>query len=182
MSQIIGYIRVSTIDQNTVRQLDGIHLDKNYTDTCSGSTVERPALNELKEYCRDGDTVVVHDISRLARNIEDLINLIRFFNTKGVTVEFKKETMTFTAEQSNPMNTLMLNLLGSVYQFEREMMLERQREGIAKAKSAGKYKGRPLSVEPTEIIALLNQGLSIRKVATQLAISTTTVQKIKKKI
>ncbi|MDO6776807.1 recombinase family protein [Shewanella sp. 3_MG-2023] len=180
MPQIIGYIRVSTVDQNTVRQLDGINLDQSYTDTCSGSTVERPKLNELKSYCRSGDTVVVHDISRLARNIQDLISLIKFFNNKGVTVEFKKEAMTFTAEHSNPMNTLMLNLLGSVYQFEREMMLERQREGIAKAKSAGKYKGRPLTVEPTEVIALLNDGLSIRKVANQLGISTTTVQKIKK--
>ncbi|MEZ9369893.1 recombinase family protein [Shewanella sp. 10N.286.51.B2] len=180
MPQIIGYIRVSTVDQNTARQLDDIELDREFTDTCSGSTVTRPALNELKSYCREGDTVVVHDISRLARNIEDLINLIRFFNDKGVTVQFKKEAMIFTAEQSHPMNTLMLNLLGSVYQFEREIMLERQREGIAKAKSAGKYKGRPLSVAPSEIAELLTQGLSIRKIASQLGISTTTVQKIKK--
>ncbi|MCW3171667.1 recombinase family protein [Shewanella sp. FYR11-62] len=180
MPQTIGYIRVSTTDQNTVRQLDAIRLDKIYTDTCSGSTVERPALIELKGYCRSGDTVVVHDISRLARNIEDLISLIRFFNDKGVVVQFLKEAMIFTTDQSNPMNTLMLNLLGSVYQFEREMMLERQREGIAKAKSAGKYKGRPLSVKPAEVLTLLSEGMSIRKIANQLGISTTTVQKIKK--
>jgi len=90
--------------------------------------------------------------------------------------------MTFTVDQSNPMNTLMLNLLGSVYQFEREMMLERQREGIAKAKSVGKYKGRSLSVSTTEIIERLRQGMSIRKIASELGISTTTVQKIKKSV
>ncbi|MGL4581199.1 MAG: recombinase family protein [Shewanella xiamenensis] len=182
MAQALGYIRVSTVEQNTVRQLDGVSIDRHFIDTCSGSTQERPALSELKAYCRDGDTVVVHDISRLARNIADLIELINFFNAKGVTVEFKKEAMKFTVDQSNPMNTLMLNLLGSVYQFEREMMLERQREGIAKAKSAGKYKGRPLSVSETEVIQLLEQGISIRKIANELGISTTTVQKIKKSV
>lgn len=182
MAQTLGYIRVSTVEQNTVRQLDGLSIDKYFIDTCSGSTQDRPALAELKAYCREGDTVVVHDISRLARNIADLIELINFFNAKGVDVEFKKEAMKFTVDQSNPMNTLMLNLLGSVYQFEREMMLERQREGIAKAKSAGKYKGRPLPVSSTEVIALLEQGTSIRNIANQLEISTTTVQKIKKSI
>ncbi|MFV7772144.1 recombinase family protein [Shewanella marisflavi] len=180
MPQTIGYIRVSTVDQSTKRQLDGIKLDREFTDTCSGSTVARPALDELKSYCRKGDTIVVHDISRLARNIEDLINLIRFFNDKEVAVQFQKEAMIFTADKSNPMNTLMLNLLGSVYQFEREMMLERQREGIAKAKLAGKYKGRPLSVDSSEVIKLLREDVSIRKIASQLGISTTTVQKIKK--
>ncbi|ACK46316.1 Resolvase domain protein [Shewanella baltica OS223] len=182
MAQALGYIRVSTVEQNTVRQLDGVSIDRHFIDTCSGSTQERPALLELKAYCRDGDIVVVHDISRLARNIADLIELIKFFNAKGVAVEFKKEGMTFTVDQSNPMNTLMLNLLGSVYQFEREMMLERQREGIAKAKSVGKYKGRSLSVSTTEIIERLRQGMSIRKIASELGISTTTVQKIKKSV
>lgn len=182
MTQVLGYIRVSTLEQNTVRQLDSVAIDRQFVDTCSGSTQNRPALAELKAYCRDGDTVVVHDISRLARNIADLIELINFFNTKGVTVEFKKEAMKFTADQSNPMNTLMLNLLGSVYQFEREMMLERQREGIAKAKTAGKYKGRSLSISATDVIERLGRGMSIRKIATELGISTTTVQKIKKSL
>lgn len=180
MAQILGYIRVSTVEQNTIRQLDGVSTDRQFTDTCSGSTQERPALTELKAYCRDGDTVVVHDISRLARNIADLIELIHFFNGKGVAVKFKKEAMKFTADQTNPMNTLMLNLLGSVYQFEREMMLERQREGIAKAKAAGKYKGRSLSISETDVIERLETGMSIRKIASELGISTTTVQKIKK--
>ena len=175
----LGYIRVSTIEQNTARQLSDINLDKIFKDTCSGSTLERPSLDQLKDYAREGDTVLVHDISRLARNIEDLINLIRFFNEKLVTIQFIKESLTFSHDSSNPMNNLMLNLLGAVYQFEREMLLERQREGIAKAKIAGKYKGKPNTIDRQSVWDLLDKGLSIRKVAKELNVSPVSVQKIK---
>lgn len=175
----LGYIRVSTIEQNTVRQLDGIELDKRFEDKCSGSNSDRPALNQLKDYGREGDKVLVHDISRLARNIEDLINLIKFFNDKLVTVHFVKENLIFSHDSANPINNLMLNLLGAVYQFEREMMLERQREGIAKAKLAGKYRGKPNTIDRQPVWDLLDQGLSIRKVAAELDISPVSVQKIK---
>jgi DNA invertase Pin-like site-specific DNA recombinase len=130
----LGYIRVSTIEQNTARQLDGIELDKRFEDKCSGSNSERSSLNQLKDFAREGDCILVHDISRLARNISDLIELIKFFNNKLVSIQFVKESLIFSHDSSNPMNNLMLTLLGAVYQFEREMMLERQREGIAKAK------------------------------------------------
>ena len=175
----LGYIRVSTVEQNTARQLSGIELDKIFEDKCSGSNSDRPALNQLKDYAREGDVVLVHDISRLARNIEDLINLIRFFNDKLVTIQFVKESLIFSHDSSNPMNNLMLTLLGAVYQFEREMILERQKEGIAKAKLAGKYKGKPNTIERKPVWDLLDQGLSIRKVAKELNISPVSVQKIK---
>jgi DNA invertase Pin-like site-specific DNA recombinase len=175
----LGYVRVSTIDQNTVRQLDGIELDKKFEDKCSGSNTERPALNQLKDYAREGDVVIVHDISRLARNISDLIELIKFFNNKLVTIQFAKESLIFSHDSSNPINNLMLTLLGAVYQFEREMILERQKEGIAKAKLAGKYKGKPSTIDCQSVWDLLDQGLSIRKVAKELSISPVSVQKIK---
>ncbi|GAW97628.1 MULTISPECIES: recombinase family protein [Colwellia] len=175
----LGYIRVSTIEQNTARQLDGIELDKRFEDKCSGSNSDRPALNQLKDYAREGDTVLVHDISRLARNIEDLINLIKFFNDKHVTIQFVKENLIFSHDLSNPINNLMLTLLGAVYQFEREMILERQKEGIAQAKLAGKYKGKPNTINRQAVWALLDQDLSIRKVAKELGISPVSVQKIK---
>ena len=175
----LGYIRVSTIEQNTARQLDGIELDKRFEDKCSGSNTERPALNQLKDYAREGDIVLVHDISRLARNISDLIELIKFFNNKLVSIQFSKESLIFSHDSSNPINNLMLSLLGAVYQFEREMILERQREGIAKAKLAGKYKGKPNTIDRRSVWDLLDQGLSIRKVAAELGISPVSVQKIK---
>ncbi len=176
----LGYVRVSSVDQNTARQLSGVECDKIFTDKCSGNSTARPELEALRDYAREGDIVLVHDISRLARNIEDLINLIRLFNAKGVAVQFQKENLKFTADQSNPINNLMLNLLGCVYQFEREMMLERQREGIAKAKAAGKYKGKPKTVDRERIWSLLEEGMSIRKIASEMNISPVTVQKIKK--
>jgi len=175
----LGYIRVSTIEQNTVRQLDGIELDKRFEDKCTGSNSDRPALNQLKDYAREGDIVLVHDISRLARNISDLIELIKFFNRKHVSIEISNENLIFTHDSSNPINNLMLTLLGAVYQFEREIILERQKEGIAKAKLAGKYKGKPNTIERQPVWDLLDQGLSIRKVAKELRISPVSVQKIK---
>lgn len=178
----IGYIRVSSITQNTVRQLDGLELDKTFTDKCSGSTTTRPQLDAMKEFAREGDAVFVHDISRLARNIADLIDLIKFFNDKGVAVHFVKEHLAFSADSSNPMNNLMLNLLGSVYQFEREMILERQREGIAKAKEAGKYKGGRNTIDRDSVAECLNSGLSIRKTATKLGIAPASVQRIKNEL
>lgn len=174
----IGYVRVSTVDQNTERQLDSITLDKVFTDKCSGKDTNRPQLKALLEYVREGDEVHVHDISRMARNVSDLIELIKQMNSQGVTVRFHKEGLTFTGEQ-NAMQELMLGVLGSVYQFERSMLLERQREGIQKAKEKGVYKGRPQQIDREKVLELLAGGLSIRKTAAQLGISVSTVQRFK---
>lgn len=174
----VGYIRVSTVDQNTERQLDGVEITKTFTDKCSGKDTNRPHLKALLEYVREGDEVHVHDISRMARNLEDLIGLVKLLNGKGVSIKFHKENLTFTGEQ-NPMQELLLGVLGSVYQFERSMLLERQREGIQKAKEAGRYKGRPKEVDREKVKKLLAGGLSIRKTAAQLGIAVSTVQRVK---
>ncbi len=174
----VGYIRVSTVDQNTDRQLDGFTLDKVFEDKCSGKDTKRPALQQLIEYVREGDTVVVHDISRMARNLEDLLSLVKMFNAKGVAVLFDKENLSFTGEDS-PMQQLMLSMLGAVYQFERSMILERQREGIQQAKAAGKYKGGKPRVDAEAIKAALESGMSIRKVAESLNVGISTVQRVR---
>jgi len=175
----VAYIRVSTIDQNTARQLDGLQFDRIFEDKVSGSTTNRAGLNELQDYVREGDVIHVHDISRMARNVGDLIKLIRDFNQAGVSVHFHKESLIFTGEDS-PMNSLMLTLLGAVYQFEREMILERQREGIEKAKQAGKYQGRKKTLNHEDIKASLEGGLSIRKTAEALKVSVSSVQRVKR--
>ena len=176
----VAYIRVSSIGQNTARQLAdvGITFDKVFEDKCSGKDTKRPALQQLIEYVREGDTVVVHDISRMARNLEDLLSLVKMFNAKGVAVRFHKENLSFTGEDS-PMQQLMLSMLGAVYQFERSMILERQREGIQQAKAAGKYKGGKPRVNTEEIKAALESGMSIRKVAESLNVGISTVQRVK---
>ena len=178
----IGYIRVSTVEQNTARQLDGVELDKVFIDKCSGKDRERPELKALISFIREGDTIHVHDISRMARNIADLQSLIETINSLGCTIRFHKEGLTFTGSSSDPMQKLMLQMLGAVYEFEREMLLERQREGIEKAKAAGKFKGRKRSVDRQKVIDALNSGLSIRKVASELSIAPSTVQLIKKEM
>ena len=175
----IGYIRVSTLDQNTERQLDGIPLDKVFEEKASARNVSRPKLVELLDYIREGDEVIVHDISRLARNIEDLHGLVRQITHKGCVIRFQKENLTFTADRSDPTSELLLSMLGAVYSFERQILLERQKEGIAIAKAKGKYKGRPKAISPAPILELLNGGLSMRKTADKLGISLSTVQRLK---
>tara|TARA_R110002050_G_scaffold57423_2_gene128844 strand:+ start:6306 stop:6854 length:549 start_codon:yes stop_codon:yes gene_type:complete len=174
----LAYIRVSTVDQNTERQLDGFKFEKIFEDKCSGKDTNRPQLQALLDYVREGDEVHVHDISRMARNLEDLIILVKKLNSQGISVHFHKEHLIFTGEQ-NPMQDLMLNIMGAVYQFERSMLLERQREGIQKAKEAGKYKGRPQEINRDKVAELLSGGLSIRKTAAQLGVSVSTVQRVK---
>ncbi|WP_416564868.1 recombinase family protein [Nocardia testacea] len=137
----VGYIRVSTVDQNTIRQLDGIEVERTFTDKASGKDTARPKLDELIAYVRDGDTVVVHSMDRLARNLDDLRQLVRTLTGKGVRVEFVKESLTFTGEDS-PMANLLLSVMGAFAEFERALILERQREGIAAAKARGAYTGR----------------------------------------
>lgn len=175
----VGYVRVSTADQNAERQLDGITLDKVFEEKVSARTADRPKLNELLDYIREGDEVVVHDISRLARNMEDLHRLVRQITGKGCTLRFVKENLTFTSDQSDPISQLLLSMLGAVYQFERNIMLERQREGIAIAKAKGRYKGRPKTIDRSAILTLLDDGLSMRKTADQLGVSLSTVQRVK---
>lgn len=140
--QKIGYIRVSSIDQNTVRQLDGISLDKVFTEKLSGKSIERPILQECITYIRSGDTLFVHSIDRLARNAKDLLNLVEQLLVKQVTVIFVKNNLTFSSDTKDHMAKLQLTMLAAFAEFERALIRERQREGIAIAKSNGKYSGR----------------------------------------
>jgi DNA invertase Pin-like site-specific DNA recombinase len=147
--QTIGYVRVSSVDQNEGRQLEGLELDKVFTDKASGKDTKRPQLERCLEFCRDGDTLVIHSMDRLARNLDDLRSIVQKLTKRGVNVQFIKESLTFTGEDS-PMATLLLSVMGAFAEFERALIRERQREGIAIAKAKGNvYKGRKpsLSVE-----------------------------------
>lgn len=111
--QQVGYVRVSTVEQNTARQLDSVRLDKTFTDMVSGKSTDRPQLQLCLSYVRDRDTLHVHSMDRLARNLEDLRRMVRELNAKGVRVQFHKENLTFTGEDS-PMANLLLSMLGAV--------------------------------------------------------------------
>ena len=145
----VGYVRVSSLDQKTVRQLEGIRLDRVFTDKASGKDTKRPQLEAMLEFVREGDAVIVHSMDRLARNLDDLRRLVMGLTKRNIRVEFVKESLTFTGEDS-PMATLLLNVMGSFAQFERELIKERQREGIAIAKKNGAYKGRKPSLTPEQ--------------------------------
>ena len=181
MSPNVGYTRVSTLDQNTERQLDGLTLDKVFEDKASGKDTRRPQLAACLEYLREGDTLHVHSIDRLARNLEDLQRLVRELTDKGVSVRFLKEKLNFEARESNPMQTLMFQMLGAFAQFERALIRERQREGIALAKKEGRQLGRAkiLSTEEEEAIkAKAASGAKKSTLAAENKISRQTIYRI----
>src|SRR5688500_4791 len=120
--QKVGYIRVSTFDQNTQRQLDGIHLDRVFTDKASGKDTNRPQLQAAINHVREGDTLLVHSMDRLARNVEDMLRLVRELNDKGVSVSFTKENMIFSAGKEDARNALMFTMLSAFAQFERSLI------------------------------------------------------------
>jgi DNA invertase Pin-like site-specific DNA recombinase len=150
---------VSTLDQNEKCQLDGQILDRVFNDKASGRDTSRPELSELLRFARDGDTVVVHSMDRLARNLDDLRSLVQGFTRKGVRVEFIKESLVFTGEDS-PMANLMLSVMGAFAEFERSLVRERQRERIALAKQRGAYKGRQKTLTPERAAELVQRAAS----------------------
>ena len=131
--QRIGYVRVSSFDQNPERQLEGVSLNKVFTDKASGKDTKRPELEALLAFAREGDTIVVHSMDRLARNLDDLRRLVQMLTKRGIRIEFVKEGLHFTGEDS-PMANLLLSVMGAFAEFERALIRERQREGIALAK------------------------------------------------
>ncbi len=151
--QRVGYQRVSSLDQNPARQLDGIPLDQTYTDRLSGKDVDRPQLSEMLRFVRAGDTVTVHSLDRLARNLDDLRRIVNDLTGRGVRVEFVKEHLTFTSDD-NPMAQLLLSVMGAFAEFERALIRERQREGIALAKARGAYRGRKRTLSDEQITDL----------------------------
>lgn len=178
MGQQVGYRRVSTVDQNTNRQLDGVELDKVFTDKASGKDTNRPELARALDYVRDGDTLVVHSMDRLARSLVDLRRTVDDLTRRGVEVRFVKEGLTFSSDESDPCAVLMLSVMGAVAEFERSMILERQREGIALAKAAGKYKGRKAALNQDradELRARLAAGEGVSSLAREYGVSRQTV-------
>lgn len=148
--QRIGYIRVSTLDQNPDRQLEGVQVSKVFIDKASGKDTQRPQLDALLGYVREGDTLVVHSMDRLARNLDDLRRMVQQLTGRGVRIEFVKESLTFTGEDS-PMANLLLSVMGAFAEFERALIRERQREGISLAKQRGVYRGRKKALSDSRI-------------------------------
>ena len=144
---------MSTVDQNTDRQLDGIKLDRVFTDQASGRDAKRPELQAMLEFVRTGDTLVVHSMDRLARNLDDLRSLVHRLTDRGVRIEFVHEHLSFTGDDS-PMATLLLSVMGAFAEFERSLIRERQREGIALAKERGAYRGRRPSLSDEQRVEL----------------------------
>lgn len=176
-TQDIGYRRVSTDDQTTARQLEGVELDRVFEDKLSGKDTKRPALQEALAYLRDGDTLHVHSIDRLARNLQDLLGLLTDLTGRGVAVRFHKEALTFTGE-ADPFQALQLQIIGAVAEFERALIKERQREGIAAAKRKGKHLGRPAKLTPEQVEELrsrVEQGEEKKALATEYGVSRQTV-------
>jgi DNA invertase Pin-like site-specific DNA recombinase len=181
--QRIGYIRVSSFDQNPDRQLGQIQLDKLFIDKASGKDTQRPELAALLSFVREGDIVIVHSMDRLARNLDDLRGLVQKFTSKGVRIEFIKECLTFTGEDS-PMANLLLSVMGAFAEFERSLIHERQREGIALAKIRGAYKGRKKSLSSeqiTELIRRVKEGEKKAQLAREFGISRETLYQYLKK-
>lgn len=179
MPNQVGYIRVSSTEQNTERQLDTITLDKTFTEKASGGSRERPQLIAMLEYLRDGDTVHVHSIDRLARNTNDLNDIVNSLNDRGITIIFHKENLTFSHDVAqSAMNKLMFQMLAAFAEFERSIIRERQKEGIAKAKAKGLYKGRKRKVDYSEIQkAMQEDGSTFRSVAKRFGVGVATVQR-----
>jgi len=149
---IFNYIRVSTASQNSERQLLDVPCDRQYVDTCSGKDKERPQLKAMLLNLRAGDHINVHELSRLARNTKDLLSIVEEILYEKASIHFHKENLRFSPEKTaDSFQKLMLTMLGAISTFERDLMLERQREGIAIAKAKGKYKGKQCRFRKDEI-------------------------------
>jgi len=180
----IGYVRVSSADQNDARQLEGLVVDKIFADKASGKDTNRPQLQAMLEFVREGDHIYVHSMDRLSRSLRDLQEVVERLTGKGITVTFVKESLKFEPPSTGAdahktaYSTLMLQLLGAVSQFERALIKERQREGIAIAKTKKLYKGRKPALDKAEIAKLQKMaadGVTKVEIAKALGISRASV-------
>ena len=178
----VAYIRVSTVEQNEARQMEamkGFGIDKYFIEKKSGkNTTDRPQLQAMLNFVREGDTVYIHSLDRLARSTQDLLNIVEQLQAKGVELHSDKEAI----DSNTPTGKLMLTMIAAINQFERENLLERQREGIAIAKEQGKYKGRkqvkPEAWEEAYAKYKAREIKSISELAKVLDISRPTVYKL----
>ncbi len=174
----VGYIRVSSYSQNTDRQLRGIELDKTFEEKASAKNANRPQLAACMEWLRDKDVLHVHSIDRLARNLQDLQHIVQTLTDKGVTVVFLKENLTFSGGTSDPMKTLMLQMMGAFSEFERSLINERRKEGMAAAKAAGKQIGAKRKLSSDDVVDIksrLATGASKSSLAKDYGISRQTL-------
>ena len=180
----VGYIRVSSLDQNPDRQIEDLKaqsVEKLFIDQVSGKNVDRPELQKMLSFVREGDSLYVHSLDRLARNLADLLNLVEDLTGRGVSVHFLGEKLDFDAgKDASPTSKLMLSMIGAFAEFERSMIRRRQAEGIALAKERGAYKGRQRSVTDKQINAIkemIDQGVPMAVAARKVGISRTTAYK-----
>lgn len=177
----IGYVRVSTVDQNEARQVESLKkygIEKWYSEKVSGKDLNRPKLQEMLDFVREGDTIYIHDFSRISRSVKDLLSLIDLLEAKKVHLVSVKENL----DTSTPAGRLMLTMIGAINEFERANLLERQAEGIAIAKAKGKYKGRK-AIEINEAFIegynkYLARKLSKSALAKELGVSRPTLDKL----
>ena len=180
---VVGYKRVSTLLQNTSRQLVGVEgIERVFEDKASGKNIDgRAMLNEMLNFVRDGDVVIVHSMDRLARNLHDLLDIVTRCTSKGVTIKFIKENLTFSnSNQHRSINKLLLGIMGAIAEFERELILERQREGIAQAKLKGVYKGRkPVSMRLIEQVRCVcsSERVTVKEACSRVGIAPATYYK-----
>lgn len=177
--QKIGYIRVSSADQNTDRQLDGMILNRTFVDTVSGKSTDRPQLQEMLRYIRQSDHLYVHSMDRLARNLIDLRQMVQDLTGRQIAVTFVKENLTFTGADE-PISVLLLSVMGAVAEFERSIIRERQAEGIRIARAKGVYKGRKVSLtndQVAEVRDKVRSGIPKAKVAREYKVSRETLYK-----
>lgn len=180
--RVIGYIRVSSADQNTARQLEGVKRDLDFEEKVSGKNMERPELQAMLKTAYKGDVVVVHSMDRLARNLIDLKQIVSALIANGASVQFVKENMTFSGDTNNPYNELMLNMLGAYSEFERSLIKSRQMEGIAIRKAAGLYKGKGRKREiddsmVAEIKRRVEAGEKKARIAADMGVSRESIYK-----
>ena len=178
----IGYVRVSSLDQNPDRQIEDLKAqkaEKIFMDKVSGKNTDRPELQRMLSFIREGDTLIVHSLDRLARNLADLLTMVQDLTCRGVSVIFLNERLSFEAgADASPTSKLMLSMIGAFAEFERSMIRRRQAEGIALAKERGVYMGRPRSIsdETLETVnALVEQGVPLASAAKKVGISRSTV-------
>ena len=177
----VGYIRVSSIDQNPDRQLEGVPLDKSFEDKASGSSRIRRGLAACLAYLREGDVLHVHSIDRLARDLKDLQELVTDMTHRGIEVRFHKENLVFSGQDS-PMQTLLFQIMGAFAQFERACIRERQLEGIAQAKLKGKHLGRPRKLGKDDrnvILQRLCNGDLPSEIAQEYRVSLSSIYRVR---
>ncbi|MDY6157040.1 MAG: recombinase family protein [Agathobacter sp.] len=180
----IAYVRVSTVEQNEARQVEALqkyNIDKWFTEKVSGKNADRPQLQAMLDYVREGDTIHIHDFSRLARNTKDLLEIVELLEKKGVNLVSNHENI----DSSTPSGKLMLTMIGAIAEFERANLLERQREGIAIAKAEGKYRGGQVKridedLFNTQYERYMNREISKAQLARELNISRPTLDKLLK--